>query len=112
MRAVALVVGMGVAAAGCGGGSTSSTTPTTAGSPQQATGAHVFATAGCSNCHTLAAAGAHGQVGPNLDQLRPSAAAVEQQVRNGGGGMPAFSGSLSSNEITAVAAYVAHVAGQ
>jgi mono/diheme cytochrome c family protein len=36
---------------------------------------------------------------------------VEQQVRNGGGGMPAFEGKLSDAQISAVASYVAGNAG-
>ena len=67
----------------------------------------VFASAGCGNCHTLAAANATGAVGPNLDELQPDAATVEEQVRSGGGGMPAFEGELSDDEIAAVAEYVA-----
>ena len=36
-------------------------------------GAKVFASAGCGGCHTLAAADASGEVGPNLDDLQPDA---------------------------------------
>jgi len=74
-------------------------------------GAQVWAQTGCGSCHTLAAAGASGNVGPNLDQLRPSAAAVAAQVSTGGGGMPPFGHVLSSAQISAVAAYVSSVAG-
>lgn len=74
-------------------------------------GGRIFAQAGCGNCHTLAAAGAAGSGGPNLDQLRPSAAAVRAQVTYGGGGMPAFEGSLSSSEIASLAAFVSSAAG-
>ena len=56
--------------------------------------------------------GPSGQVGPNLDDLKPDAATVEAKVRNGGGGMPAFEGRLSDAEITAVAKYVAENAGK
>lgn len=110
-RAALVVVVLGAAAAGCGGSTPASTASGPAGQ-QQAQGQHVFETVGCSSCHTLAAAGAHGQVGPNLDQLRPSAADVRQQVEHGGGGMPSFAGTLSPNEIQAVAAYVAQVTGR
>ena len=65
----------------------------------------------CSSCHTLAAANASGKVGPNLDDPKPSKEAVAEQVTNGGGGMPAFGGQLSSAEIEAIAEYVARVAG-
>jgi outer membrane protein assembly factor BamB len=76
-----------------------------------ANGAAVF-TANCASCHTLAAAHSSGGTGPNLDQLRPSAQVVAKQVRNGGGGMPAFSGRLSAAQIEAVAQYVATSAGK
>jgi mono/diheme cytochrome c family protein len=84
----------------------------TSGSAGQTSGSAVFASAGCSGCHTLKAAGASGAVGPNLDQLRPSAAAVSQIVRSGGGSMPSFSSKLSDAQITVVASYVSAVAGR
>jgi outer membrane protein assembly factor BamB len=65
----------------------------------------------CASCHTLAAAGSTGTVGPNLDQLKPSDALVIHQVTNGGGGMPAFGSSLSKTQIQSVAKYVSTVAG-
>jgi hypothetical protein len=80
-------------------------------SSSSAAGAAVFASAGCANCHTLKAAGASGTVGPNLDQLQPSADQVRGIVNSGGGGMPSFSGKLSSAQIAAVASYVSSVAG-
>jgi mono/diheme cytochrome c family protein len=66
----------------------------------------VWASAGCGSCHALAAAGAEGSVGPNLDELKPDFDSIVAQVTNGGGGMPAFSDSLSEAEIADVAAYV------
>jgi mono/diheme cytochrome c family protein len=75
-----------------------------------AEGKSIF-TANCASCHTLSEAGASGTVGPNLDELEPDMATVEQQVIHGGGGMPAFKGQLSSTEIKAVATYVSAVAG-
>jgi len=74
-------------------------------------GASLF-TQNCASCHTLAAAHATGTVGPNLDQLKPSKAVVARQVTDGGGGMPAFGGRLSSRQIDAIAAYVASSAGK
>ena len=59
----------------------------------------------------MGAAGTSGQIGPNLDDLKPDAATVEAKVRSGGGGMPSFDGRLSDAEITAVAKYVAENAG-
>jgi mono/diheme cytochrome c family protein len=77
-----------------------------------AQGKQVFASAGCGGCHTLKDAGSNGNVGPNLDQLKPDAATVAHQVTVGGGAMPAFKGRLSSTQIQAVAAYVSSVAGK
>jgi outer membrane protein assembly factor BamB len=76
-----------------------------------AAGESVFDTT-CSSCHTLAAAGTNGTVGPNLDELKPSDSLVEKQVTNGGGGMPAFGGSLSKEEIKNVAEFVSTWAGK
>lgn len=75
-----------------------------------ADGKEIFTT-NCAGCHTLAAAGASGQVGPNLDQTKPSEALAIDRVTNGKAGMPAFEGQLSPEEITAVATYVADNAG-
>ena len=77
-----------------------------------AAGATVFKEAGCGTCHTLAAASASGQIGPNLDALRPSFDVVRAKVESGGGGMPSFSGRLSKEQIRDVAAYVAKNAGR
>jgi len=82
-----------------------------AGSSTLAAGEGTFDTT-CSSCHTLAAAGTNGNVGPNLDELEPSDSLVEKQVTNGGGGMPAFGGSLSKEEIKNVAEFVSHWAGK
>ncbi len=75
-------------------------------------GEAIFKGAGCSGCHTLAAAGATGTVGPNLDQLKPPMAIVVKQVTDGGGVMPAFKATLTTAQINAVAQYVASSAGK
>jgi cytochrome c553 len=87
------------------------TTPSGGVEGDAAAGKAVFASAGCGGCHTLKAADASGNVGPNLDQLHPSFQAVHDQVEHGGGGMPAFHGQLSEQQIANVAAYVASSAG-
>lgn len=79
-------------------------------SPEQV-GQQVFTSAGCASCHTLAAAGATGTVGPNLDQLAPTEARVVDVVTNGLNAMPAFAGQLSEEEIQDVAEYVSSAAG-
>ncbi len=98
-------------------GTTSSgtaTTPATTGAGtagDPVAGKKVFTSAGCSGCHTLKDAGATGNVGPNLDDLKPSEAIVQHQVEVGGGAMPAFKGQLSATQIQDVAAYVSSAAG-
>ena len=87
------------------------TTPSTPSAPapkgDATAGKAVFTgSSGCASCHTLKDAGATGNVGPNLDQLKPSEAAVHHQVENGGGAMPAFKDTLSAKQIDDVAAYV------
>ena len=79
-----------------------------------AAGKRVFesTTAGCVKCHTLADAGSTGNVGPNLDAARPSAALVVERVTNGLGQMPSFRVTLTAEQIQAVAAYVSSVAGK
>jgi mono/diheme cytochrome c family protein len=94
---------------GGSGGGTTTTTPSTGAAPN---GKSIFASAGCAGCHTLKDAGATGNVGPNLDQLKPSEPVVQHQVENGGGAMPAFKGKLSAAQIQAVAHYVSSVAGK
>lgn len=91
---------------------TTTTTPSGGGGAAAPNGKQVFETAGCTSCHTLKDAGATGTVGPNLDQLKPSEAAVAKQVENGGAAMPPFKGRLTPAQITAVAKYVSSVAGK
>jgi uncharacterized membrane protein len=79
---------------------------------QVALGAQLFATVGCSDCHTLAAADASGTVGPNLDGAAPTEAEVIRVVTNGSGVMPAFRSELSDGEISALAAFVSESAGR
>ncbi len=71
-----------------------------------AAGKAVFASAGCTGCHTLKAAGSTGTVGPNLDQLKPPYAKILAQVEHGGKIMPPFQGQLSATQIQDVAAFV------
>lgn len=68
-------------------------------------------TSNCGSCHTLAAAGTSGAVGPNLDQLKPDYQAATAQVTNGGAVMPAFKGQLSDQQIADVATYVVTATG-
>ncbi len=80
------------------------TTPKESGG--QIDGEAVFADAGCGSCHTLAAAGASGTIGPNLDDAKPSKELAMQRVSEGMGAMPSFADSLTPEQIAAVADYV------
>ena len=76
-----------------------------AGAPNAEAGKEVFAE-NCSVCHGATGHGGNG--GPDLTTM-PKAkeqAGAEEQVTNGGGGMPPFKGILSEEEIGNVAAYV------
>ena len=95
--ATAVLIAAPLLAAGCGGSGGGAASP----------GGKVFASAGCGDCHTLKAADAKGQVGPNLDELKPDATTVEHQVRVGGNGMPSFKTRLNSRQISLVADFVA-----
>ena len=60
----------------------------------------------CGTCHTLKAAGSKENVGPNLDQLKPTMDQIIYVVVNGIGVMPPWEGTLTEEEIEAVAYYV------
>lgn len=65
----------------------------------------------CAVCHTLKAAGASGEVGPSLDELKPDRARVLEVVRTGIGVMPRYTGLLTEEQIQAVAEFVSKSAG-
>ncbi len=60
----------------------------------------------CSTCHVLADASSNGEIGPNLNHIRPSKMRVIEVVTNGIGVMPSYQGELTKEEIEAVAHYV------
>lgn len=98
-------VAMGIAVAGLVSGCGGEPIPTDPATLRA--GARVFEEAGCETCHTLAAAGSRGRIGPDLERRQPTADAVARQVRRGGREMPAFDDRLTEQQIRAVAAYVA-----
>jgi len=118
-----------VAVAGCGAQGVASPTPNTVVGTLKTTtptfpvvpafhlkgddtkGKAVFASAGCGNCHTLAAAHSTGTIGPDLDSLKPDYRAVTAQVTNGGAQMPSFKSQLKTQQIADVAAYVVNSTG-
>jgi mono/diheme cytochrome c family protein len=91
-------------------GETTTGETSTGGAPagDAAAGKQVFATAGCGGCHTLKAAGSSGNVGPNLDDVKPDEALIKDRVENGKPPMPAFgkSGQLTQKQIDDVVAFV------
>jgi mono/diheme cytochrome c family protein len=60
----------------------------------------------CATCHTLEDANSNGNIGPNLNEIKPDISRVLMAVTNGIGVMPAYQGQLSDEEINAVATYV------
>lgn len=123
-RLVHLVAGLLLAAAlaGCGGGNGgmmggrggmmgSSPTGTNAGTntgsgTDTSSGGRALFVEYCGGCHTLAAAGTGGTVGPNLDRARPDLDHVVEVVTNGTGAMPAFGSRLTRAQVQAIARYV------
>jgi mono/diheme cytochrome c family protein len=75
-------------------------------------GKAIFAEAGCGGCHTLKAGDGSGNVGPNLDNAKPSKELVIERVTNGMGVMPSFKGDYSAEQIAAVADFVSKNAGK
>jgi len=69
-------------------------------------------TPSCAVCHTLRDASATGNIGPDLDELKPDAARVANAVQKGFENMPAFGQVLSAAQIDTLARYVAGVAGK
>jgi mono/diheme cytochrome c family protein len=124
-----LLAAIALLAVGCSEGDVSATPETVEGTiPQETTGGgenlpaldltgdatagkEVFASAGCTACHTLAAAGSTGTVGPNLDEAKPSYELVVQRVTLGQGGMPSFADQLEPQQIADVAEFVSSSAG-
>ncbi|ASK61929.1 cytochrome C551 [Virgibacillus phasianinus] len=83
---------------------------TTASSGDAKAGAEVYQS-NCMSCHGKEGAGGSA---PSLqgNDVASDHDAVVKQVKNGGGGMPAFEGTLSKQEIADVSAYISEkVAG-
>jgi mono/diheme cytochrome c family protein len=84
-------------------------TVTQAAQPPAGAGRDQFAST-CGACHTLAAAGTTGTVGPNLDDLKPDQATVQAAINSGPGAMPA--NLLTGAQAQQVASFVATSAGR
>jgi mono/diheme cytochrome c family protein len=90
-------------------GETEETEPAGEGDPEA--GREVFDAQGCGGCHVLEEAGSSGTIGPNLDEAQPSFDEALAQIRDGGGGMPAFGEQLSEEELNNVTAFVVEASG-
>lgn len=128
--AALLALAIGLLVAACGGETVTATPETVVGPvPTESTpstedlpalelkgdataGKEIFAAQGCTACHTLAAAGATGTVGPNLDEAKPSYELAVTRVTLGQGGMPKFGDKLEPQQIADVAEFVSSSAGQ
>ncbi len=98
--------------------------PEEAGGAGVEEGKQVFTASGCASCHTLAAAGANGTVGPDLDEVLPGKEAAfiresivepDAQIAPGysAGIMPTtFKASLSKAELEALVAFLTQEAGK
>ena len=83
------------------------TSSSTSADPKMDLGLEVYNNkAQCGVCHVLQSAGSEGQIGPNLDQLKPTISRIISVVSNGIGVMQAWEGILTHEEIEAVAYYV------
>lgn len=104
--------------AGCGGGDKGSvddgsSTATTETATTQTSGdsggddakAKELFTTSCGSCHALAATGSTGAVGPDLDKTSMDAAAIDKQIIEGSGSMPA--GLLKGDDAKLVAEFIA-----
>jgi mono/diheme cytochrome c family protein len=106
-----------VVALGCGGGSDSATVSQRTSqsgaplpaqiqqplSPAEQHGRELFVDH-CGSCHTLAAAGTVGQIGPNLEDIAVDEADVLRAIRTGGGrhshGAGGRTGNMPRNLVT------------
>ena len=116
LAVVITMIVLGGVQVGCGrdddDGTTEATTETTTTETTEAgggTGEELFVS-GCGECHTLAAAGTTGTIGPDLDELAPhQKAEVLDVMAEGPDGMPPDINTGQQAE--QVAEYVSDVAG-
>jgi mono/diheme cytochrome c family protein len=70
-------------------------------------GRHIFITAGCGGCHTLAAAHAHGHIGPDFDTSEQlNREQIRSELTHGDGVMPSFRDRLTPAQMQAVTEFV------
>ena len=70
-------------------------------------GRALFIKTGCGNCHTVAAAGTTGQLGPNFDTSeRLDRVQIRTEIDNGANGMPSFQGRFTRAQERAVIDFI------
>ena len=105
----------GAGASGGGSSATSSTAAASAGGGAASTaavaqGKALFASASCAGCHTLAAAGATGTVGPNLTtHLRSDCATAASKSKRGASLVQCIRTSITQPYAYLPAGYQAHI---
>jgi sulfite dehydrogenase len=107
-RLAAVCLAASLLAAGCGGEDDENGA---SGSDRGRTLFTSQAEPACGSCHTLADADTSGTIGPNLDELQPTADRVQRAMSEGPGAMPRYDESLTDEDIAAVAEYVETAAG-
>lgn len=76
----------------------------------KAAGQALFNDWSCGTCHTLAAAGGTGGVGPSFDgNAKLTVDYAKAVITNGQGAMPAFGGQMTDAEIATIAGYIVAV---
>ena len=70
-------------------------------------GRRVFVRARCGACHTVAAAGTHGQLGPDFDTSEQlDRTQIRTEIESGANGMPSFADRLTEEQKRAVIEFV------
>jgi mono/diheme cytochrome c family protein len=104
-----LVLSLAVAACGDDGNETTTppatTVPTEPAPTDGADGDTDAATLFADNCSSCHGDDGSGGVGPDL-RAEDNVEGIAEQIRQGGGGMPAFEGQLTDEQIQAIADYV------
>ena len=67
-------------------------------------GATLISDSGCTSCHNFGGGGA--QVGPGIEAISEDLDAVRTQIAQGGGGMPAYQGQLTDEQITTISEWI------
>jgi menaquinol-cytochrome c reductase cytochrome b/c subunit len=65
----------------------------------------------CGSCHTMKELGWGGNIGPNLDNAKPTYSLAITRLDNGAAPMPSFKGTLTDQEIKCAATIVSTISG-